>query len=168
MPVPDFQTVNPAAIDAYDMLLAQAEDRGLTAVQLVKAVRRERVEAILAEAFRRHNASISDRHDDLYNPPSILSLAPRTFFDLVESELRAEAASELPPADSIPQQLATASRFSRSADGLIDLAPDPVQVDELQREMYDEVRHKAGALAALGDNQLADLSDLRRGPGGIT
>jgi hypothetical protein len=66
---------------------------------------------------------------------------------------------ELPSVDSIPQQMATATRFVLDAEGRIDLVPDPAHPDGLQREMYQEVRLKAGALSALGHNQLADLSE---------
>jgi hypothetical protein len=59
----------------------------------------------------------------------------------------------------IPQQVPAASQFAVGADGRIDLAPDPPLPDGLQGDIYQEVRHKAASLSALGHNQLADLSE---------
>jgi hypothetical protein len=68
--------------------------------------------------------------------------------------------SDLPDVDSIPPQLTTGSQFALDTHGRIDLVPDPPQADDgVQREVYQEVRHKALALSALGHNQLADLSE---------
>jgi hypothetical protein len=64
-----------------------------------------------------------------------------------------------PSAEDIPQQVAAASQFALDAEGRIDLVPDPPHADELQREIYQEARHKALGLSALGHNQLADLSE---------
>ena len=55
--------------------------------------------------------------------------------------------------------MAAASQFALDAEGRIDLVPDPPLANGLQREIYQEVRHKALELAALGHNQLADLSE---------
>jgi len=73
--------------------------------------------------------------------------------------MEAAAAALSPSVDSIPQQVASASRFALDAEGRIDLVPDPAHADGLQREIYQEMRHKADALSALGHNQLADLSE---------
>jgi hypothetical protein len=61
--------------------------------------------------------------------------------------------------DSIPPQVASATLFVLDAEGRIDLAPDPPLADDLQREIYQEVRYKAVALSEQGHNQLADLSE---------
>jgi hypothetical protein len=70
-----------------------------------------------------------------------------------------ESGSEVPGVDSIPQQVAAASQFALDAEGRLDLVPDPPLADGMQREIYQEVRYKAVGLAALGHNQLADLSE---------
>jgi hypothetical protein len=63
-----------------------------------------------------------------------------------------------PDAHEIPDQRSAASQFALDAEGRLDLLPDAPLADDLQREMYLEVRHKAAILAGLGHNQLADLS----------
>jgi hypothetical protein len=67
----------------------------------------------------------------------------------------------------IAQQVIPGSQFAVDTGGRIDLVPDPPGhaplADGLQREIYQEVRHKALALSSLGHNQLADLSEpIRR------
>jgi hypothetical protein len=73
----------------------------------------------------------------------------------------ADAAADIPAVNSIPQQVTAASQFALNADGRIDLVLDPPShaqsADNLQREMYQEMRHKALAVAGLGHNQLAEL-----------
>jgi hypothetical protein len=71
----------------------------------------------------------------------------------------ADEPEDLTDADAIPEQAAAASQFALDAEGRIDLVPDPPLADGLQREIYQEVRYKALGLAALGHNQLADLSE---------
>jgi hypothetical protein len=67
---------------------------------------------------------------------------------------------ENPPyPDMIPAQTATATQFFVDAQGRLDLLPDPLQPDDMQRDMYLEVRHKALALSELGHNQLAGMSE---------
>ncbi len=70
--------------------------------------------------------------------------------------------ADLPSLDNIPQQVPRASRFAANADGLIDVVPDPPEhgpsADKVQRELYEEMRHKALALSAVGNNQLSHLS----------
>ena len=51
---------------------------------------------------------------------------------------------------SIPDQERTGTRFGVDAEGRIDVVRVPPATDELQRLHYDEMRHKALALAALG------------------
>jgi hypothetical protein len=67
--------------------------------------------------------------------------------------------SGLPDVDAIPPQVAAASQFALNAEGRIDLVADPPLADDLQREIYQEVRYKALGLSGLGHNQLADLSE---------
>jgi hypothetical protein len=63
----------------------------------------------------------------------------------------------LPDADVIPEQAGGASQFTLDAEGRIDLVPDPPSltplVDETQRELFEEMRHKALALASVGHNR---------------
>jgi hypothetical protein len=66
---------------------------------------------------------------------------------------------ELPNADTIPRQTTAASQFVLNAEGRLDLLPDAPLADGMQHETYQEVRHKALALSALGHNQLAGMSE---------
>jgi hypothetical protein len=69
---------------------------------------------------------------------------------------------ELPDINAIPEQTKNATQFILSAEGLIDLVPDPpghaARIDPIQRAHYDELRHKAAELLNLGHNQLGDLT----------
>ena len=70
----------------------------------------------------------------------------------------AEALSlDLPAIESIPKQEHIGTRFSVDAQGRIDVVRVPLAADELQRLHYDEMRHKAAALAALGQ-MLGDVA----------
>ncbi len=75
----------------------------------------------------------------------------------------ADETFDAPSVDFIPQQFSNGSQFALDAEGRLDLVPDPPShaplADKLQREMYEEVRHKAAALSSVGHNQLAELSD---------
>jgi hypothetical protein len=68
----------------------------------------------------------------------------------------------MPEVNAIPPQASVATQFAPTADGRIDLAPDPPGhsplADAIQREQYLEVRHKALDLAGLGHNQLGDIA----------
>jgi hypothetical protein len=68
----------------------------------------------------------------------------------------------MPEVNAIPPQASVATQFAPTADGRIDLAPDPPGhsplADAIQREQYLEVRHKALDLAGLGHNQLGDTA----------
>jgi hypothetical protein len=66
---------------------------------------------------------------------------------------------ELPDADAIPPQTTAASQFALDAEGRLDLLPDAPLPDDMQREIYQEVRYKALALSGLGHNQLAGMSE---------
>lgn len=66
---------------------------------------------------------------------------------------------ELPEADAIPLQATAASQFALNAEGRLDLLADAPLRDDMQRDIYQEVRHKALALSGLGHNQLADMSE---------
>jgi hypothetical protein len=66
---------------------------------------------------------------------------------------------ELPDVDAIPPQTTAASQFTLDAEGRLDLLPDAPLPDDMQREIYQEVRYKALALAGLGHNQLAWMSE---------
>ena len=55
-----------------------------------------------------------------------------------------------PRIESIPEQERMGTRFGMDAHGRIDVLRSPPATDELQRLHYDEMRHKAEALAALG------------------
>jgi hypothetical protein len=60
--------------------------------------------------------------------------------------------------DALPQQTSAASQFALDASGRIDVIPDPPSVaDEVQRELYDEMRRTARELADAGHNQLGEL-----------
>jgi hypothetical protein len=63
----------------------------------------------------------------------------------------------IPPIESIPEQERTGTRFGIDAQGLIDVLRIPPAIDDLQRFHYDEMRHKAEALAALGQ-MLGDIA----------
>jgi hypothetical protein len=77
--------------------------------------------------------------------------------------LRTEQQPPAPPLEAIPEQAPTATNFRINSEGLIDVVPDPptpeTLSDALQRELYNEVRGKAQALAELGGNLLGDLVD---------
>jgi hypothetical protein len=66
---------------------------------------------------------------------------------------------ELPDVDAIPRQTAAASQFALDRDGRLDLLPDEPLPDDTQRDIYQEVRHKALALHGLGHNQLAGMTE---------
>jgi hypothetical protein len=66
---------------------------------------------------------------------------------------------ELPNADTIPRQTTAGSQFVINAEGQLDLSLDAPLADVMQREIYQEVRHKALVLSALGHNQLAGMSE---------
>jgi hypothetical protein len=66
---------------------------------------------------------------------------------------------ELPDVDAIPPQTTAASQFALDAEGRLDLLPDAPLPDDMQREIYQEVRYKALALSGLGHNQLAGMSE---------
>jgi hypothetical protein len=74
-----------------------------------------------------------------------------------------ELGHDVPSIESVPEQVKSGSRFRLDAEGRIDLVPDPPThgplADDLQRELYREIRYKALGLAKLGHNQLADLSE---------
>ena len=63
----------------------------------------------------------------------------------------------LPPVETIPLQERAATQFRADAQGRIDVVQIPPSSDELQRLHYDEMRHKALALVALGQ-MLGDLA----------
>jgi hypothetical protein len=65
----------------------------------------------------------------------------------------------LPDINSVPLQVKAASQFWLDAEGRIDLLPDPPFLEETQREFFEEMRHKAIALAGIGHNQLAELAE---------
>ena len=64
-----------------------------------------------------------------------------------------------PDADAIPRQAAAASQFALDRDGRIDLIPDAPLPNDMQREVYEDVRYKALAMSELGHNQLAGMSE---------
>ena len=78
----------------------------------------------------------------------------------VAAEAKAGDLSSPPDIEAIiPPQVSGGSHFKLDESGRIDLVPDPpANADERQRELYDELRHKAHELSGLGHNQLADLS----------
>ncbi len=63
----------------------------------------------------------------------------------------------LPPVESIPEQERTGTRFVMDTQGRIDVLQIPPVADDLQRFHYDEMRHKAEALAGLGQ-MLGDIA----------
>ena len=63
----------------------------------------------------------------------------------------------IPPIESIPEQERTGTRFGMDEHGRIDVVRTPPATDDLQRFHYDEMRHKAQALADLGQ-MLGDLA----------
>ena len=71
----------------------------------------------------------------------------------------ADESKNPPEADAIPRQTAVASQFVLNADGRLDLVPDAPLPNDMQREIYQEVRYKALALSGLGHNQLAGMSE---------
>jgi hypothetical protein len=60
----------------------------------------------------------------------------------------------LPDAHEIPDQRSAASQFALDAEGRLDLLPDAPLADDLQREMYLEVRHKAPSSQVLAITSL--------------
>ena len=59
----------------------------------------------------------------------------------------------------IPPQISGGSHFKLDESGRIDLVPvPPANTDVRQRELYDELGHKARELSGLGHNQLGDVS----------
>jgi len=68
-------------------------------------------------------------------------------------------AQHSPDLNAIPRQITNSSQFYIDAQGRVDLVPDPPVADNLQGQIYQEVRYKARALIALGHNQLADVSE---------
>jgi hypothetical protein len=67
-----------------------------------------------------------------------------------------------PPIESIPEQESTGTRFGMDAQGRIDVVRTPPATDGLQRFHYDEMCHKAQALAELGQ-MLGDIEpDINR------
>ena len=64
-----------------------------------------------------------------------------------------------PQVDAIPQQTTAASRLAVEPEGRLDLITDTPSPDGTQRELYQEVRHKALMLSELGHNQLAEMSE---------
>ena len=62
-----------------------------------------------------------------------------------------------PPVETIPLQERAATQFRADAQGRIDVVQIPPSSDEFQRLHYDEMRHKALALVALGQ-MLGDLA----------
>jgi hypothetical protein len=67
-------------------------------------------------------------------------------------------AIDLPPIETIPTQERAATQFRADAEGRIDVIRIPPTQDELQRIHYDEMRHKAVAMVALGQ-MLGDLGN---------
>jgi hypothetical protein len=67
-----------------------------------------------------------------------------------------------PEADAIPRQTAAASQFAIDAEGRLDLLPDAPVHDDMQREIYQEVRYKALALSGLGYAVLDGLDRAHR------
>jgi hypothetical protein len=65
--------------------------------------------------------------------------------------------ADVPPIESIPEQERTGTRFGVDAQGRIDVVQISPATDDLQRFHYDEMRHKAQALAALGQ-MLGDVA----------
>jgi hypothetical protein len=63
----------------------------------------------------------------------------------------------LPSIETIPSQERAATQFRADAEGRIDVVRIPPARDELQRFHYDEMRHKATAMVALGQ-MLGDLA----------
>jgi hypothetical protein len=63
----------------------------------------------------------------------------------------------LPPIETIPSQERAATQFHSDAEGRIDVVRIRPSSGDRQRLLYDETRHKAQALAALGQ-MLGDLS----------
>jgi hypothetical protein len=65
--------------------------------------------------------------------------------------------TNLPPIETIPLQERAATQFRADAQGRIDVVQIPPATDELQRLHYDEMRHKAAVLVALGQ-MLGDVA----------
>jgi hypothetical protein len=65
--------------------------------------------------------------------------------------------THLPPVETIPSQEPAATQFRADAEGRIDVVQIPPSTDVRQRLLYDEMRHKAQELAALGQ-MLGDVS----------
>ncbi|MGA2491718.1 MAG: hypothetical protein ABSF67_02075 [Roseiarcus sp.] len=65
--------------------------------------------------------------------------------------------ANLPPIETIPSQERAATQFHADAEGRIDVVRVPPTSDDRQRLLYEEMRHKAKELAALGQ-MLGDLS----------
>jgi hypothetical protein len=65
----------------------------------------------------------------------------------------------LPDINSVPLQEQASSQFRLNVEWRIDLVPDPPHLDAIQHELFEEIRHKVLALAGVGHNQLAELSE---------
>jgi hypothetical protein len=98
---------------------------------------------------------IWDQEEDVVNAHIKELLEEREIFrDAVSDEL------ENPPdADAIPPQVSAASQFALDREGRIDLVPDAPLPNDMQRELYEDVRYKALAMSELGHNQLAGMSE---------
>ncbi|HTC06894.1 MAG TPA: hypothetical protein VK749_26075 [Xanthobacteraceae bacterium] len=82
-------------------------------------------------------------------------LEEREIFDSAIGEKN----DSLPDPNEIPKQAPAGSQFAANSEGLIDVIPRRPVADDLQRQLYEEVRYKARALSELGHNQLAGLSE---------
>ncbi|MGO9771291.1 MAG: hypothetical protein ACLPSW_17410 [Roseiarcus sp.] len=81
----------------------------------------------------------------------------KRLIDLYTPPPEAMPGTPYPRIESIPEQERTGTRFGIDAQGRIDVVRIPPSTDELQRLHYDEMRHKALALAALGQ-MLGDVA----------
>ena len=91
-------------------------------------------------------------------PESALEALPERILGGQERPLPEQpTADDWPPLESIPEQESTGTRFGMDAQGRIDVVRTPPATDGLQRFHYDEMRHKAQALAELGQ-MLGDIA----------
>jgi hypothetical protein len=142
------------------------------AAAAAEAERQRRLTAPLASANSDAAAGLSVSDPSASSAPQVVELTARTQIGQqtsvgmtvtratppVAAEVRDDQHALL---DVLPQQITTASQFTLSSDGRIDLAPDPpsegMTIDAIQRTQYDELRHKAIEFSGLGHNHLGDL-----------
>ena len=100
---------------------------------------------------------------NLIVPTGTLNLTAGTASFAVGDNLSAKVVTSAPPPagpppiESIPEQERIGTRFGMDAQGLIDVLQTPPTIDQLQRFHYEEMRHKAEALAGLGQ-MLGDIT----------